>query len=288
MEKETIGLVLEGGGLRGAYTAGVLYWLLENDMHFDYVVGISSGALYASMYVLNKKETLKKGSINVAADSRNMGTKAFLREGTFVGYNFLLDELMTTLDYPLESIDQVDAVIEAGVYDIYGEETIWFTKEEIAKNPKLIQAACTLPIAGKAVKIDGKKYMDGGITTMIPLQRSIDFGNSKHLVVTTKSADYVREDQKQPLKGMLRLIYNKRPQLIRDFENRKNVYYEERKLIDEYVEKGDALYIYPSKELGVGRFSGDIDKYEALFALAQEDCEAQKDKIKSFYQSVKG
>lgn len=286
--KDTIGLVLEGGGLRGAYTAGALYWLLENDMHFDYVVGISSGALYASMYVLDKKETLKAAACELTADSRNIGIKPLFREGTYVGYNFLMNELLESFDYPLDKINKIDTNIEIGVYDIYGEKTLWIDKEEIAKNTDFMQAACTLPIAGRAVKMNGKKYMDGGITTMIPLERSIEFGNSKHMVITTKSKDYVREDQKQPLKGLLRLVYNKRPQLIRDFERRKEVYYKERKLIDEYVEKGDALYLYPSKELGVKRFSGDKTQFDALFNLAIQDCEARKDEIKSFYQSVKG
>lgn len=288
MEKETIGLVLEGGGMRGAYTAGVLYWLLDHNLHFDYVVGISSGAMYASMYVMNKKETLKKAAIELAADSRNVGIKPMFNEGTFVGYNFLMEELARNYDYPIQNIDQTDAVLEIGVYDIYGEKTVWKTKEEIAEFPDYIKAACTLPLAGKAVKYNGKKYMDGGITTMIPILRSIEFGNSKHFVVTTKSKDFVRKDQKQPLKGILGMVYHKRPQLIKDFASRKEVYYQERKLIDEYVDKGDAFYLYPSEELGVKRFAGDKEQFEKLFNLALSDCDKRKDEIISFYQSVKG
>lgn len=285
---EKIGLVLEGGGLRGAYTAGVLHWLLKNDLHFDYVVGISSGALYASMYVLDKADTLEQAACELAADRRNIGWLPMLREGTFVGYDFLIQSLLTRYDYPIKDIDKVAATLEVGVYDIYEEKTVWKRKEDLAKEPNYIKAACTLPLAGRAVKIDGKKYMDGGITTMIPLQRSIDFGCSKHLVVTTKSREYVRKPQGGILKAALNLVYFRRKKLIEDFEARKDVYYEERRLIDTCVENGDAVYVYPSEEVGVKRFSGDAVQFRKLFDMAHADCEARREEIVAFYQSVKG
>lgn len=288
MEDKKIGLVLEGGGLRGAYTAGVLYWLLQEKIYFDYVVGISSGALYASMYVLRKPELLKAAACELAADSRNIGIKPIFREGTFVGYNFLMNSLLNDYDYPLKDMDKADSVLEIGVYDIYDEKTIWVGNAEIARHPELIQAACTLPIAGRAIKIDGKKYMDGGVTTMIPLSRSIEYGCAKHFVVTTKSKEYVRKEQSFLLKASLQLVYGRHPQLIKDFAARKEVYYQERQLIDKLVDQGDAYYVYPSKELGVSRFSGDKEQFDALFQIALDDCEANRDKIKSFYQSVKG
>lgn len=284
---EKIGLVLEGGGMRGAYTAGILDWLLENELHFDYVAGISSGAMYAGMYVLNKRETLKKAAINVAADKRNIGFKSLRAEGTLVGYEFLYKEITEELDYPIETMDQIPGEIEIGVYDMEAQETLWMNKHDIANHPRFIQAACVLPIFGKQVAIDGKHYMDGGITTMIPIKKSIEAGCVKHMVVTTKSMDFVRKPQSWAQKNLLRFVYRKFPKLIQDFESRTDVYYQERALIEDLVAKKDALYMFPTQELGVSRFGGDAERFDQLFNIARADCDARRDEIINFYNSVK-
>ena len=282
-----IGLVLEGGGMRGAYTAGVLDWLLENELYFDYVSGISSGAMYAAMYMLRKRETLRASAINVAADKRNVGIKPIMAEKTIVGYEFLYKEVTENLDFPLADMDKIDGDIEIGVYNMEAQETQWIDKTQIAKNPRFILAACVLPIFGKQVKIEGKHYMDGGITTMIPIEQSVKAGCTKHMVVTTKSMDYVRKEQNFFQKHLLRLVYRKFPKLISDFESRKTVYYEERDSIEALIKTGDGLYLYPTEELGVSRFGGDAERFEQLFNIARANCEARRDEIFEFYKSGK-
>lgn len=279
---EKIGLVLEGGGLRGAYTAGVLAWFLDQDIHFDYVVGISSGALYGTMYSMEKKETMKMAALDIVAHWRNKGMGPLFYERTFVGYDFLFDTLRNKLDYPLEAMNKIETEVEIGVYDIEAEETIWVNQDGIAEEPDFVQAACTLPIVGRAVKINGKKYMDGGVTTMIPIHKSIEKGCTKHVVVTTKSADFVREDQSFLQRNALRFLYRKSPRLVEDFEARRVVYYQERAKIDELVEKDEAVYLYPSKEIGVSRFGGTREQFEELYNLALEDCEARKESLLQF------
>lgn len=284
---EKIGLVLEGGGLRGAYTAGVLAWFIDNDVHFDYVVGISSGALYGSMYAMGKKESMKKTALEVSTHWRNIGLGPLFFERTFIGYNYLFDTLQNGLDYPIKQMNEVETEVEIGVYDIEAEKTIWVNQDGIAKNPDFVKAACTLPIVGRSVLINGKKYMDGGVTTMIPLHKSIEKGCTKHVVVTTKSADFVREDQGFLQKHALRFLYRKSPRLIEDFEARKEVYYQERAKIDELVDKRQAVYLYPSKELGVSRFGGDKEKFVNLYNLAYADCEQRKESLLRFAKKNK-
>lgn len=276
---EKIGLVLEGGGMRGAYTAGVLHWLLQEKIAFDYIVGISSGALYGGMFALGKKDTLEKAAIEVAADKRNVGIRPILAEKTLVGYDFLYNTVTQELDYPITEMNKIPGKIDIGVYDIAGEKTIWIDKEQLAQDPLFIKAACTLPVAGRAVWIHGRKYMDGGITTMIPVQKSIDEGCTRHIVVTTKSADYVRKDQGFAQKMLLRTVYRKYPKLVQDFESRRDVYYEERELINKLVDEKKATYIYPTQEVGVGRFKGSEEQFEDLFKMAHDDCELHRDEI---------
>lgn len=283
-----IGLVLEGGGMRGAYTAGVLDWLIEHEMVFDYVVGISSGALYSGMYVLGKRDALYQAAVKVAADKRNVGWEAIKHEKTIVGYEFLYDTITKTLDYPIAELANITTHNDIGVYDIEAQKTIWIDQKQVAKNPKFIQAACTLPIFGKKVKIDGRDYMDGGVTTMIPIEQSLEAGCDKHLIITTKSMDFVRKPQGFLQKHLLRFIYRKHPKLIEDFENRRDVYYQERAKIESLVDEKKALYLHPSREVGVSRFGGSEEQFEELFQMAHADCDLIHDQLLEFFQSEKG
>ena len=283
-----IGLVLEGGGMRGAYTAGVLDWLIEHNMMFDYVVGISSGALYSGMYVLQKRDALYKAAVDIASSPRNVGWEAVKHERTLVGYEFLYKTITEDLDYPIADLANVAFKNDIGVYDIEAQETIWVDQNQVAKEPKFIQAACTLPIFGKKVRIDGRDYMDGGVTTMIPVAQSIAHGCEKHFIVTTKSSDFVRKPQGFLQRHLLRLIYRKHPKLVQDFESRTDVYYQERDVINDLVANKKAMTVFPSKEVGVSRFGGTKEQFDDLFKMAHDDCDAIHDELLSFFQSVKG
>ncbi|HZJ87019.1 MAG TPA: patatin family protein [Erysipelothrix sp.] len=283
-----LGLVLEGGGMRGAYTAGCLAWMLENGYKADVVVGISSGSLYGAMYALNIPETMKKISIEKAASPRNSGILPIFLEGQVVGYNYMFDTVFDEVQMPMDKISDFEGEFFAGVYDLEAQDTIWISKDEMDDRGRYIKAACTLPVMGRAVKIDGKKYMDGGITTMIPLEKSIAEGCDAHIVVSTKSAEFVRKPQKRITYRFMRWFYRRYPKLIESFEARTEKYYEERELIESLEAKEKAINLYPSKEVGVGRFGGSLEQYQELWDLAFKDCEARRDEIDKIYHSVKG
>lgn len=280
-----IGLVLEGGGMRGAYTAGCLAWFIENGYEFDVVVGISSGALYGSMFALGKRDTLEIASTDKASHWRNSGLGSILFEGQVVGYDYMFDTILNEVDFPLDKIKDVRCEYYAGVYDLSQQDTIWIDKNHIDPQGKFIKAACTLPIMGRAVRINGKKYMDGGITTMIPVTQSIEHGCDYHVVVSTKPESYVRKPQKRITYWAMRLIYRKYPKLIESFEARTEKYYEERALIDSLIAEKKAVNLFPSIELGVNRFGGTKEQHRTLFELAYKDCESRRETIDAIYHS---
>lgn len=282
-----IGLVLEGGGMRGAYTAGCLSWMLENNYEFDVVVGISSGSLYGSMYALNTPDIMKKISIDYATKSRNSGLMALLCEGQIIGYDYMFGTVLEEVGLPLDRLSQFKGEYYAGVYDLEAQETIWISKDEMDLEGKFIKAACTLPVMGRAVKMNGKKYMDGGITTMIPVEKSIELGCEAHVVVSTKSADFVRKPQKRITYQVMRWLYRKYPRLIESFEARTEKYYEERQLIEKLESEKKAINLFPSKEIGVDRFGGSREQFQALWDLAYADCENRRAEIDAVYKSVK-
>ncbi len=283
-----LGLVLEGGGMRGAYTAGVLAWMLENGYEADVVIGISSGSLYGAMYALNRPDIMKKISIEKAASWRNSGLGPLLLEGQVVGYNYMFETVMDEVQLPVDKLHEFKGEYYAGVYSLKDQKTIWISKDQMDPKGRYIRAACTLPVMGRSVKIDGNKYMDGGITTMIPLEQSIEKGCDAHIVVSTKSADYVRKPQKRITYLAMRFLYRKYPKLVESFEARTEKYYEERALIEKLEQEKKAINLYPSKEVGVDRFGGSLEQYQELWDLAFTDCEARRSEIDAIFKSVKG
>ena len=146
----------------------------------------------------------------------------------------------------------------------------------------LIRAACALPIASAVVTINGRKYLDGGVTKMIPIERSLEKGCTKHLVITTKPADYVRKPGSPAVKVLMALFYPKYPQLRRDYNIRHINYYKQIHLIEDLVNEGKALYIRPSKTIKVARFKGEPDTLKALYDLGYQDMEDRKEEILRF------
>ena len=279
------GLVLEGGGLRGAYTAGVLSWLMDHHIAFDFAVGISSGALYAACFVADMREQFPQLSVEYASRKENVGWYPILNEGTPVGYNYLFETVINQkLKLDAARVRQAKTKMEFGIYDLAKQSTFWLTNKDCDDRWLFIKAACTLPIAGRSVMIKGKKYMDGGLTSMIPIERSLENNCDKHFVVTTKDISFVRKPNSKPLQLLLDLIYLKYPRMLKDFRKRTDVYYAQRHEVARLVEEGKAMHIYPSKNLGVKRFKGDREQLQALFDLGYSDCEAQKGQITDFFE----
>lgn len=278
-----IGLVLEGGGLRAAYTAGVLNWFIDQNIDFDFVVGISSGALLAGPFVVKNHKAIKELAVTYAGRKENVGLTPLIREGAPVGYNFLFDEIINKkMQLSAQKVREASTPFEMGVYDLYDSNTLWLTNKDVDDKWKFVQAACTLPIAGRAVKINGRKYLDAGITSMMPIKRSLNYGCDKHIVVTTKSKDFVRKPNHPLLQFVLDLMYIKYPKMRREFRERTGVYYKEKAQVEQLEKEKKAIFLRPSKDLGVKRFKGDPQQLQKLYDLAYKDMENQKDMLFAF------
>lgn len=281
------GLVLEGGGLRGAYTAGALLWFLDNDIEFDYGVGISSGAVFLCEYLTKNKEDLKSIAVKYAGGEFQKGLKPFLREGNFVAYDHLFDHVLKEIvPIDLEKLEASAQRTEAefGLYDMELGETTWHNVLEIKSDMRHLKAACTIPGAGKAVKINDKSYLDGGIIKMIPIERSIERGVQKHIVITTKDAGYVRKPQGKLSQWGVGLLYRKFPRIKNNVRDRHLNYNHQREVLEKLVSEGNAIEIRPSKELPVGRFGGNVEEMTNVFQLGYDDCEAHREEIMKYFE----
>ena len=276
------GLVLEGGGLRGAYTAGALSWFVKEGIRFDYAAGISSGAQHLSYFLSEDAESLKQMAVVAGAEQLNVGLKPLFKEGQLVGYNQLQHYVVTEVPLKHDVIKQSPTEGEIGIFDLEGGKTRWVNTKDLDTQFEMLKAASLIPIAGKPVVIDGKKYVDAGVEHMIPIKRSVEKGVDKHLVITTKPQTYERSQTGWPTNLFMSLFYRKY-KTFRDYvRERRQIYYEQKGIINELVKEGNALELYPSKSFDIGRFGGDREQLNDLFTLGFDDCEARREEIYEF------
>lgn len=207
-----IGLVLEGGAMRGMFTAGVLDVFLDENIHIDGAVTVSAGALFGINYPAKQRGRVLRYNLNYLNDRRYMGLHSLLTTGNIVNRDFAFYELPFTLDpFDQETFSKAQfdfwvtlTNIESGAAE-YVKITDAFAQMEV------LRATSAMPLVSKIVEIDGKKYLDGGIADSIPLRKCIDLGYDKIIVVLTRPLDYRKKPSSTAL---FKWFYRKYPKLI--------------------------------------------------------------------------
>jgi len=280
---EKFGLVLEGGGVRGAYTAGCLAWLLDHDIKFDYNTGISSGAVYLCCYLVGNKQAMYNMSVHYSVEKETVGIRAIFKEGYYVAYKRIFKhDLLEREHLSLDKIKEDKIDVEVGAYVLEDGKTEFFGRDKLDSELDLLRGTCALPIASAIVEYDGKHLLDGGITKMIPIERAMENGCDKYLVITTKPKDYVRKPGSPIVKFLMKHIYKQYPEVVKDYNVRHLNYYHQVDLINKLVEKKKAVHILPSQTIKVSRFKGDVKSTQALYDLGYADMESRKDEIFAF------
>ena len=276
-------LVLEGGGMRGAYTAGALTWLIDNDIEFDNAYGISTGAVHLCNFLLKDKKSLFDFSTKYIADNNAIGLKAVFRCGHIVDYDYLFNDVMSRqTDFDIKTLNNIKTKAKIGVYDLEEGRTIYHDVQNL--NIEELKAACSLPLLGKTVVFNNKHLLDGGITDMIPIEESLKDGCNRHLIITTKPKDYVRKPSSKFVVSVMKKRYRKYPGIASDYSIRHNNYNKQISNIKSLCDNNDALYIYPSKNSNVTRLGGSTKELVELFELGRNDMEANKEIIFSMFK----
>lgn len=282
---ENVGLVLEGGGFRGCYTAGALSWLAEHGIQMKYSVTISAATPYAFLYSTNRIEEMHDISVNGITDKHVFGVTPLFSEKSLVGYNYLIDTYMKP--YYKEALQQLrdsDITMEVGLFNMTDEQLDYYNEDQFDEDVQMFKASCTLPLTGKMVQVNDKKYLDGGIRAMVSIERSIETGHEKHLVIVTKDKNYVRKPNGFFLSTLLKLVYRKFPKMLKTLDGRVDTYYHEMNTVYDLEKEGKALLIRPSKDCGVKRFSGSKEQLEEMYKLGYSDMEDKKEEIFKFLE----
>lgn len=279
-------LVLEGGGMRGFYTAGVLDFFLDKKVEFDFIIGVSAGACTACSYISKQRGRNLHAFGDYLLDRDYMGVVRWLRTGYFFNYDFIFDRIPNQLcpfdyktfnEYP-GKFYTVATNIETGEADYH-----LTTNLRLPTDMGYLSASMSLPLISKPIEIDNKKLLDGGVADSIPVKKAMELGNEKSVVVLTQDASF----KKQPnnLLPIIEKYYADYPKLIEKIKNRHIDYNNTLNLIHLLEATGKCFVIQPSTPVTISRIELDHKKMERLYLQGYHDAENAYKKMINFLES---
>lgn len=268
-----VGLVLEGGGMRGLYTAGVLDFFMEKNLYFPYVIGVSMGACNAASYISRQKGRNKRINIDYIDDPRYLSIKNWISRKGIFGSDFIFDEIPNKLElFNMEAFKNSREKFVIGTTDCDNGKPVYFEKDECMDDVlDIIKASSSLPFMSPIVKYNGINLLDGGISDPIPVKKSIEDGNNKNVVILTRNEGYVKKPLK--FKFLVRKVYASHKGLIDSMINRYKKYNDTIKYIEKLERLGKAFVIRPLKAMKVKRIEKDRKKLVELYEQGYKEAE---------------
>lgn len=269
-EKKT-GLVLEGGGMRGIYTAGALDVFMEKKLRFDGVIGVSAGAIHGSSFVSEQRGRSIRYYKKYCADKRFMSFWSLLRTGDVVGKQFCYHDLPERLDpFDYETFRKSDTEFYVTCSNLETGKPEYVRIRDMRGDIDLLRASASMPYVSRIVKARGKKLLDGGCTDSIPAAAFRRMGFERNVVVLTRHDGYVKKAENPRMAGW---FYHKYPRFVKAIANRHLVYNQTLKQIRDMEKRGELFVLRPSVELTIGRMEHDPYEIEKTYQIGRQDAE---------------
>ena len=276
-------LVLEGGALRGLYTAGVLDVFMKNDIKVDTILGVSAGALFGINYKSKQIGRALRYNLKYAHDKRYMGMYSLFTTGDIMNKDFCFRKLVYDLD-PLdfETYNSTDVEFYAVVTNLETGKAEYIEINDAEKGMEYLRASGSMPFVSNPVEIGGNKYLDGAISDPIPFIKALDMNYEKIIVVLTRPADYIKTKSKLPFG----LFYKNYPELVKTSKDAHIKYNETLNLIRKYEKDGKILVLRPSENIKMRRVEKNLKKLQAIYDVGIKDCNENLEKIKEYIAGV--
>lgn len=262
------GLVLEGGGMRGVFTSGVLDAFMKHEQYFHYVVAVSAGACNGLSYMSRQPRRARISNIDMLAKYDYIGLRHLVTQGCIFDPELLYDRFPFEI-VPFDYDAYFDNIRRGDVFEMVTTNCQTGRSEYLTESSgnchrlnELARASSSLPYVSKIVDIDGKPMLDGGIVDSIPIMRAIETGHPTNVVVCTRNKGWrdKGKDHKQPP-----FVYRNYPRLRVLLSHRLETYSRQLDLVDELEDSGKILVIRPQRPVVVGRMEKDVNKLEALY-----------------------
>lgn len=277
------GLVVEGGGMRGVYTAGVLDYFMEKNLYFDDCYGVSAGACHISSYVSKQIGRSIKVTLDYINDKRYCSVNSLIKTGDMFGVEMLYDLIPNKLElYDYDTFNKFKGNFYSVVTNCKTGKAEYIKIKDMKKDIIAVRASSSLPLLSRIVEINGKEYLDGGITDSIPIKKSIKDGHKKNVVILTRDKTYRKSKPK--FLSFFKLKYKKYPNLVKAIENRYKMYNETLDFLEEEKAKNKVFIIQPKLPVKISRIEKDKDKLKALYDQGYEDAKELYEDLMKFLE----
>lgn len=276
-------LVLEGGSLRGVFTAGVLDVLIEQEVELSYVNGVSAGSMSGMSYVSKQSGRTIKVNLEYVRDKRFMSFQNMVKNRSIFNFDFLFGELSDTLvPFDYDTFYRSKQMFEVVATRCKTGRPEYFEKSTSDDFISAVKASSSIPVLSSMISVDGKKYLDGGCSIPVAYQRAIDLGYEKIVVVLTREKGYRKPLLDKWTKKGYERYFGPLPRLLKSLEEVPERYNRMQEEIDQLEAAGRIYVIRPDKHVTVQRTEQDKRKLEALYEDGRRLAEAQMDELKQY------
>ena len=265
-----VGLVLEGGAMRGLYTAGVLDEFMENNIEVDGIIGVSAGVLFGVNYLSKQKGRVLRYNKRFIKDKRYMGLYSLLTTGNIVNKDFSFYEIPYKLDiFDDETYKKSKTEFYATITNVDTGEAEYVKLKSVLEQMEVVRATSAMPFVSKMIELNGNKYLDGGIADSIPVDKCKELGYDKIILILTRPIKYRKKKDNELI---TKIKYYKYPNFVNTLNNRYKKYNETVEKIIDMENKKEIFVIRPSKHVNIKRVEKDENKLQEMYELGRNDC----------------
>ena len=263
------GLILEGGGLRGVFTCGVLDCFMDNGIRFPYTVGVSAGACNGLSYISHQRGRAKYSNIDLLKEYNYIGIKYLLTKGNIIDFDLIFDKFPNEIiPYDYDKLATCDEHFEMVTTScITGKACYYEEKKNPERIIEIVKASSSLPFVSPITCVDGEPMLDGGIADSIPIMRARELGYDNNVLVLTRNRGYRKPDKEIKLAS---LFYRKYPAMQEAIRQRNKTYNELLSMIEKMEDEGTITVLRPQRPLEVNRMERDVKKLLALYEEGYE------------------
>ena len=278
-KEQRTAFVLEGGAMRGLYTAGVLDAIMQNGITTDAIYGVSAGALFGINFKSGQVGRAIRYNLKYVHEKNYMGLYSLVATGNIMNKEFCFNKLVNELDkFDFDTFNNSPIDYFAVATNVETGKAEYIKIVNAKHELEALRASGSMPFVSKCVEFKGGKYLDGAISDPIPIQKAIDDGYKKIIVVLTRTEDYKKRKTHMPYN----LFYRNYPNFIKTANIQFEKYNQTLELIKKNESENKILVLRPSKDLNIARIEKNKEKLKAIYKLGVDDCCSKLDEIKEY------
>lgn len=277
------GLICEGGGMRGIYVAGVLEFFMEKGIIFSSCYGVSAGSCHLASYISGQRGRAYRVAIDHLKERDYCSAYSLVKTGDLFGADYCYNRIPNELNpYDYDAADRYPGKVYAVATDIVTGRPAYFRMTNMRRDLLAVRASSSLPMVSKNVVINGREYLDGGMSDSVPIIRSVHDGNEKNVVILTRPAGY----RKKPTSNMqvVRAMYKDYPKLVEDMEKRHIRYNRTMEYLEKEEAEGRAFVFRPELLVKIDRIEKNEKKLKLLYMQGYYDAAQNYEKMMKFLQ----